>query len=77
MHGSQASRREYDRLIGEYVANGRQAFTDPEDILIKDLTARYRTYRDTSTQFSKSTRNKVLYVLRLLKGFGPFHHGTL
>ena len=30
-HGSDASRREYDRVIAEFIANGRQSFYDQEE----------------------------------------------
>ena len=34
-YGSEASRQEHDRIIGEFIANGRQAFHDPDEILIE------------------------------------------
>jgi hypothetical protein len=30
-YGSEASRREYDRIIAAFVANGRRAFYDPDN----------------------------------------------
>ena len=39
-YGTQASRREYDRVIAEFVTNGRQAFHDPDEILVEQLIIR-------------------------------------
>ena len=41
-HGSDASRREYDRIMGEFIANGRQAFRHPDEITVAGLIVRYR-----------------------------------
>jgi hypothetical protein len=40
-HGSATSRREYDRIIAEFIANGRQAFADPDEILVEQLIIRF------------------------------------
>jgi len=40
-HGSEASRREYDRIIGEFLANGRQPFYHQDEILVESLIVRY------------------------------------
>ena len=37
-HGSETSRHEYDRIISEFIANGRQPFYGPDDILTGSLT---------------------------------------
>ncbi len=43
-HGTQVSRREYDRLVGEWLAAGRQLPVAPDasfDLTIVELLARY------------------------------------
>jgi len=40
-YGSTASRPEYDRIIAEFVANGRQPFAHPDTILVESLIVRY------------------------------------
>lgn len=41
-HGTAASRREYDRVVAEWLANGRRAVLDPaEDLAVVELIARY------------------------------------
>ena len=34
-YGSEASRREYDRIIAEFIANGRQSLRNADEILIE------------------------------------------
>lgn len=47
-HGTAASRREYDRLIGEWLTNGRQSLvSSPHELSVVELFARY-------LQFAKS-----------------------
>jgi integrase len=40
-HGTAASRREYDRLIAEWMANGRHAPLAASDLQVVEMTARY------------------------------------
>src|SRR6185436_1417463 len=41
-HGTKASRREYDRLIGEWLAAGRQPLhVSPADLSVAELCVRY------------------------------------
>ena len=65
-HGSDASRREYDRIIGEFVANGRQAFRHPDEILVESLVVRYLDYTEKEVDYSEGTRSRITYVLRML-----------
>jgi len=48
-HGSQSSRREYDRIIAVFVANGRQAFYAPDEIPIESLVVLYLDYGSMNT----------------------------
>jgi hypothetical protein len=41
-HGTQASKREYDRLTTEWLANGRQSPTVGSDLTIVELLTRFR-----------------------------------
>jgi len=44
-HGTKASKVEYDRLIAEFLANGRQALhVTPHELSIVELAARYVEY---------------------------------
>ena len=38
-YGSDASRREYDRIIAEFVANGRRTHRNPDEVRIDALIA--------------------------------------
>jgi len=46
-YGSEASRQEYDRIIAEFVANGRQSLNCPDDILVEALIARFLDYAES------------------------------
>ena len=47
-HGTKTSKLEYDRLIGEWLANGRQLPSEStETLAVKDLIARYWTHCKT------------------------------
>jgi integrase len=65
-HGSEASRREYDRIIGEYIAHGRQAFCDPEEILVEHLIIAFLDYVDKERNYSKSSAHRIRLVLARL-----------
>ncbi|MDA8563972.1 hypothetical protein N9L06_05920 [Mariniblastus sp.] len=43
-HGTKASRTEYDQLIDEWLANGRQLFEPKATITVSDLIAVYWKY---------------------------------
>ena len=79
-YGSEASRREYDRIIGEFVANGRQTFQNPDEILIETLIVRFLDYAETEQNYCESSKIRFarvlsrlnrLYGKQLVSQFGP------
>jgi len=58
-YGSEASRREYDRVIGEFIANGRQAFYDPDDILIGSLIVSFLDYVEKECNYCPSSLLRI------------------
>ena len=80
-YGTDASRREYDRIIGEFVANGRQPFRHPDEILVSQLIVRYLDHVETDLNLSDGGKHKLARILRNLNdlygdtpasSFGPF-----
>jgi len=65
-YGSEASRREYDRIIGEFIANGRQAFYDPDDILIESLVVSFLDYVEKECNYCPSSLLRINRPLQLL-----------
>ena len=65
-YGSEASKREYDRIIAEFVANGRQAFKDPDGVRIDVLVASYISYIEKEVDFSESRKRSIVITLRRL-----------
>jgi hypothetical protein len=65
-YGSQASQREYDRIIGEFVANGRQGFYDQDEILVETLIARFLDHVETERNYCERSKLRLRTVLRLL-----------
>ena len=65
-HGSESSRREYDKIIAEFVANGRQAFLTSDELLVEGLIARYLDYVEKELTLGPKTRNKLSVCFRLL-----------
>jgi integrase len=65
-YGTKASRREYDRVIAEFVANGRQAFLDPDEILVEQLIVRFMDCVDAERNYSAGRRQKMLKILQHL-----------
>lgn len=56
-HGTKASRREYDRLVGEWIAGGRRLKPQANDITCVELIARYWEWAERYYQRDgKSTR---------------------
>ena len=75
-HGSDESRREYDRVVAEWLANGRR--TPGEPILIKGLVRRYLEFvEDRYASNEPVTIEAALMVLfelygdRSVESFGP------
>jgi len=65
-YGSTASRQEYDRIIAEFVGNGRQPFAHPDIILVENLITRYLGYVEKELDYSKSRTAAIRFVLRIL-----------
>ena len=68
-YGSQASRREYDRIIAEFVANGRKAVGDPDDMLVEDLIAQFLDYAEKERNYCDGTKTRITYILQTLNNF--------
>jgi hypothetical protein len=65
-YGSQTSRQEYDRIIGEFVANGRQGFYAQSEILIETLVANFLNHMEKDLNYSRNTEIVIQSLLRLL-----------
>ena len=65
-YGSETSRREYDRIIGEFLANGRQAFHDPDEILIESLVVSFLDYVEKECNYCPSSLLRINRPLQLL-----------
>ena len=85
-HGSDASRRKYDRIIAEFVANGRQAFFAPDEIPIESLIVRYLDYASRELDYSPGRKDRLKRLMRRLNhlygqqpvsAFGPSALKTL
>ena len=65
-YGSDASRREYDRIMGEFIANGRQAYRHPDEITVSQLIIRYLDHVETELSLSESRKKNISIALRTL-----------
>jgi hypothetical protein len=65
-YGTDSSRREYDRIMSEFIANGRQAYRHPDEILMENLIARYLDYTENELNLSESRMKIIAAVLRTL-----------
>ena len=65
-YGSSASRQEYDRIIGEFIASGRQAFHDPDEILIENLIVAFLDYTEKEYNYCSSSLLRIRRPLQLL-----------
>jgi hypothetical protein len=73
-YGSKASRREYDRLIAEFIANGRNDTLDPDEITVEQLAQKFLNYADQECQYHRSTKLKFGKVLDVIKKlYGHLH----
>ena len=43
-HGTRASRHEYDRLVSEWLANGRRLAEPPDEVTVVEVLAAYRRF---------------------------------
>ena len=64
-HGSTASRREYDRLIAEFIANARQPFHSPDEILIESLIVRFLDCMRKERNYREDAKKRMQRILRL------------
>jgi integrase len=65
-YGSAASRREYDRIIGEFVANGRQTLYIPGEVLVETLVCRFLDHMERNLKYAKGTKERIVVLLRLV-----------
>jgi integrase len=65
-HGSAASRREYDRIIAEFVANGRQPFYRVDELTIESLIWRFLDYANRELCYCDTTKKRITITLRAL-----------
>ena len=62
-YNSDTSHKEYERIIAEFIANGRQPFQKPEEILIENLTARFLDYARNEQNYCKISLQRFSLVL--------------
>jgi integrase len=67
-HGTAASRREYDRIIGEWLAAGRRLPTAAVDLTVSELVARYWTHARAYYRHADGTPTSEQPALRLALG---------
>ena len=60
-HGTKASKLEYDRLIGEWLANGRQALNSTYDLTIDEVLARYWEFASGVLTTMARTRGTAIF----------------
>src|SRR4051794_36589555 len=73
-HGTPASRAEYDRVIAEWLANGRRAATAASDLAVNELILAYLRFADSyyrkNARPTKEPANIRLAVRPLLNLYG-------
>jgi integrase len=65
-HGSAASRRQYDQLISEWIANGRTSPSAAQEISVTELLASYLRFAKAYYRESDEPK-QVVYTIRPLK----------
>ena len=65
-YGSEASRREYDRIIGEFIANGRQALYRSEEVLVENLVNQFLNYITKERNYSLDKTKQIPNILQSL-----------
>jgi len=75
-HGTAASRREYDRVIAEFIANGRQGFRDPDEILVEQLIIRFIDSAEAERNYSADRMAKIARILSHLDSLYPARYGS-
>ena len=76
-YGSQISRQEYDRIIGEFITNGRQDLAPQNEILVENLIARFLEHMERNLHYSHSYKKQMAGMLTLLNnlyGKQPVSH---
>jgi integrase len=66
-HGTNASHGEYDRLIGEWLANGRQLRSVPSELTVTELAAAFWRHAQTYYKDSDGEIGCFKLVLQILK----------
>jgi integrase len=64
-YGSAASRREYDRIIAEFVTNGRQPFYQSDELTIDALILRFLNHVD-ECNYCETAKHRIISIMRLL-----------
>ncbi|MFV2069345.1 MAG: tyrosine-type recombinase/integrase [Pirellulales bacterium] len=75
-HGTKVSKREYDRLIGEWQANGRRAPAEHSDLTISELLAAYLRHAKGYYRRADGTPTDTIYAVKatlrvLREAYGP------
>ena len=65
-YGSEASKQEYDRVIAEFVANGRQPFYRPDEILVENLIVRFLDHMEKNLNYAPSTKSRIVRAIKVL-----------
>ena len=63
---SDSSRREYDRVIAEFIANGRQSFSSQAEITITSLILRFLDHMEKERNYADGTKQGLKTSLGLL-----------
>ena len=66
-HGTRASHGEYDRLIGEWLANGRRLRSAPSELTVTELAAAFWRHAQSNYEDSDGELGCFKLVLQILK----------
>jgi len=64
-YNSDESRKEYDRIIGEFLANGLKTDYQSEIVLIENLIGKFLNYIKTERNYSQGTVLRILIAATL------------
>jgi hypothetical protein len=67
-HGTKASRDEYDRVIAEFLANGRRPPTAAADLTVAELVARFWTHAQVYYRLPDGTPTSELHTFKMAMG---------
>jgi len=62
-YGSEVSRREYDRIISEFIANGRRPFQHQDEILIESLIVQYLDHVTRELKIGESRKRHIVQTV--------------